>query len=306
MITTHTSLEGDAIGSALSLYTLIRYLGKRARVVTEDPVPDCYRFLPGADIIEPYSKRTSGIRYDCFALVDCSDLGRCGKVAQLKVPQACILNIDHHVSNRSFGQANWIDPGASSCAEQIYVLYKMMRVPLNKTSATLLYVGMLTDTGSFRYSNTTSVTHRACADLLTYGVEPRKVFHEIYENVPYADLQLLGKVLPAMQRAHEGKTIYFEISRTMLPQQKLSFDLSEHVLSFGRQVQGAQVVVFFKENSDPARDVRVNLRSQGVVDVNKIAAAFGGGGHKTASGCTVAGSLTSVRRRVLAKIRESL
>ena len=306
LITTHVNPEGDALGSELGLYLLLRRLGKRAVIVNEDGVPNGYEFLPAKENIRPFGKNAKWVKFDCMVVLDCSDLDRTGEVWRLNKLRKPVINIDHHVSNRNFGDVNCVDPRASSASEIVFNLYKEMRLPLDRDSAVCLYTGIFTDTGSFRYSNTSPATHRVAAELLNQGISVPQIYKNVYENVPFQDMKLLADILPNMKRQARGRLVWFQIRHNMLKGKKLSFDLSEHVLSFGRTIKGAEVVVLFKENLGVKDEIRINLRSNGAVDVNKIAACFGGGGHKTASGATVNGKIDAVRRKVLAKIRESL
>ncbi len=306
LITAHTNLEGDALGAELAFCQILQKLGKIATIINEDELPYGYEFLPGADKIKKFKPDTKGIRFDCFVALDCSDLRRTGEVYRINSANKPILNIDHHISNERFGNVNWIEPNASSCSEMIYKLYKKLRLPLDRNTAIFLYTGILADTGSFRYSNTTAFTHKAVAELLEYNLDVSQIYQNIYENIPFLDMQLLSRILLKMKRQAGGRIIWFQVKKNMLKNRKFSFDLSGHILSFGRAIKGAQAVVLFKENLGAKDEVRVNFRSQGKVDVNKVAQFFGGGGHKTASGATIHGRLDEVRKKVLAKIRESL
>lgn len=306
LIAAHTSPEGDALGSQLAFFYLLKAQGKDAVIINDDRVPEEYSFLPGIEKIRKFDKHALDIKFDCFVTLDCSDLKRIGEVSQINIPARPVLNIDHHISNVYFGDVNWVRPQASSCAEMIYQLYKEMKVKFDRKTALLLYAGILTDTGSFRYSNTTAFTHKAAAELLEYGINTQQVYKSLYENTPFEDMKLLGRILPGMNRAFGGKVIWFQVKKEMLQDKKVSFDLAEHILSFGRAVKGTEAVVLFKENLREENEVRVNFRSQGLLDVNKIAQAFGGGGHKAAAGATVKGRIEDVRRRVLRRIKESL
>lgn len=308
LITSHTNLEGDALGSELAFYNLVKKLGKSAVVVNEDNLPYGYDFIPHKDKLIKYKDNLRGIKFDCFVVLDASDLTRTGEVYRLnlKAPKT-VLNIDHHISNRWFGDINWVEPTAASCSEMIYKLYKAMHVPFDKDTALLLYTGIVTDTGSFRYSNTSSMTHKAASELLKFKLDVAQIYKSVYENIPFEEMKLLSRILPGMKREAGGRIIWFQIKQDILKNKKLSFDLSEQLLTFGRAIKDAEVVVLFKENLGAKNEIRINLRSQGKVDVNKIAQLFGGGGHKTASGATVKGStIDQVRRRVLAKIKENL
>lgn len=307
LITAHTSPEGDALGSELAFYRLVKALGKDACIVNDDNVPAEYAFIPGINNIKKYSKKNvRNIRFDCFVILDSSGLGRCGGVYELNTDKRPVLNIDHHISNENFGDINWIEPHAVSCSQMVYKLYKKMHIPLDKDIATALYAGIVSDSGSFRYQNTTSFTHSAAAELMRYDLDAAGIYRKIYENIPYLDMKLLAEILPKMRREAGGRVIWFEVKKELLKGKKIFFDLSEHILSFGRAISGVEAVVLFKENLKAEDEIRINFRSQGNVDVNKIAQSFGGGGHKTASGATVKGKIDTVRKKVLRKIKESL
>ncbi|MDP3732611.1 MAG: bifunctional oligoribonuclease/PAP phosphatase NrnA [Candidatus Omnitrophota bacterium] len=306
LITSHTNPEGDALGSELAFYNMLKKLGKNATVINEDSLPYGYDFLPNKNKIIKFKDNLKNIEFDCFVVLDCSDLSRTGEVYRLNSRQKPILNIDHHISNKKFGNINWVEPYASSCSEMIYKLYKALGVTLDRDAAVSLYTGILTDTGSFRYSNATSFTHRAVSELLKFNLDVPQIYKSIYENIPFPDMKLLTRILPGIRQGAKGRIVWFQVKHNILRNKKLSFDLSEHILSFGRAIENAEVVVLFKENLGVKNEIRLNFRSQGKVDVNKIAQFFGGGGHKTASGATVSGKLDEVRRRVLAKIKENL
>ena len=306
LITTHTNMEGDALGSELAFYGILKKLGKKATIVNEDALPYGYEFLPNIDKIIKYKDNLKEIKFDCFVALDCSDLSRTGEVYRLNTKEKPVINIDHHISNQNFGNINWVESHASSCSEMIYKLYQALRLPLDRDTAILLYTGILTDTGSFRYPNVTSFTHKVVSKLLKFNLDIPQIYKSIYENIAFPDTKLITRILPGIRQDAKGRIIWFQIKQNMLRNKKLSFDLSENILSFGRAIKDAQVVVLFKENLGVKNEIRINFRSQGKVDVNKIAQFFGGGGHKTASGATVRGKIDNVRRRVLTKIKDNL
>jgi len=306
LITAHTNLEGDALGSEIAFYRLLKAMGKRATIINDDFIPYGYDFLSGIKRIKKFKQSQTDMKFDCFVILDCSGLKRCGEVSKINLDKKIIVNIDHHISNEKFGDINWIEPSASSCTEMIYKLYKKLHIAFDKDIAIALYLGMLTDTGSFRYTNTTSFTHQAVSELLKYNLDIPKVYKNVYENIPSSDMELLIKILPTIRYSASGKIVWFQLKRELLEKRKLSFDLSEHILSFGRAIKDVEAAVLFKENLRTKDEIRVNLRSQGKVDVNKIAQFFGGGGHRAASGATIRGKIDQVRKKVLAKIRENL
>ncbi|MFH0790517.1 MAG: bifunctional oligoribonuclease/PAP phosphatase NrnA [Candidatus Omnitrophota bacterium] len=306
LITSHLRLEGDALGSELAFYSLLKALGKDAVIVNDDDSPGEYAFLPGVERIRKFSDNLKDVDFDVFAILDCSDLKRCGRVYKMNKDNKPILNIDHHISNEKFADVNWVEPCASSCAEVIYKLFKKLRLPFNHDTAMALYVGMLTDTGVFHYANTSSLTHKAVSELLKYDLDICEVYKNLYENKPFADMKLLSKILTRIKRDNSGRIAWFQLKQADVRGTDISFDLSERLLSFARAIKDIEVAVLFREASGKKSEVRVNLRSQGKIDVNRIANFFGGGGHKNASGCTVKGKINQVRKKVLAKIKEGL
>jgi len=306
LITSHVNPEGDALGAELGFYSLIRKLGKRGTIVNADPLPYGYDFLPGSKLIRRLAQGAARIDFDCLIVLDCADLKRTGEVYKLNTGNKPVLNIDHHISNRMFGDVHWVDPCASSCSEMIYKLYKQLRLPLDKDAALVLYTGIMTDTGSFRYSNTSSFTHQTAVELLKFGINVPQVYRYAYENIPLADVKLLLKLLAGIKFYAQGKIVCFKITQDLLRGRKPDIDLGDFMLSFGRAIKGVEVVILFKQIRGSNKEVRINLRSQGKVDVNKVASFFGGGGHKAAAGCTLSGDITKITAKVLNKIRRSL
>jgi bifunctional oligoribonuclease and PAP phosphatase NrnA len=304
VITAHLNAEGDAFGAELALFNLLKKLGKRAVIINDDPLPDEYAFMPGIKRIKRFSPALKKINFDCFAVVDCSDISRCGKVSDIYTQGKMLLNIDHHISNSYFGKVNWVEPAASSASEMIYLLFKEMRVPLDKETAKLLYVGILTDTGSFHYSNTNAGTHRVAADLLEYGLAASRIYKDAYSNLPFPQMKILGNLLTKIKCDASGRIIWLVLNNGREVLGAGSFDLSEYLLTLMRSIKGAEVVVLFRDGYRRKGEVRVNFRSEGKADVNKVSGFFGGGGHKAASGCTIKGSLQDAERAVLRKIKE--
>ncbi len=305
LITTHVRADGDGIGSEVALYHALRGMGKSVSIANDSPIPQIYKFIvPSTGMyIHPELPKD---RAEVVFTMDCPTLDRLGETQGIIPEDAIIINIDHHISNVRFGAINWVNPKAAATAELIYLLYKKMRVPLNRDIALLLYTGLLTDTGSFRYPNTSHLTHEIAADLLGYGINANEIYKNIYQSFSFSDMKLISAVLSDMKRDESGRIVWFEVGRGLLAGKNIAFDLTDSVLSFGRAIKGVEAVVMFKENLGVKNEIRVNFRSQGRIDVNKIAQYFGGGGHKTASGCTMRGRLSRVRNMVLNKIKEEL
>jgi phosphoesterase RecJ-like protein len=305
LVTSHMNLEGDALGSELAFAGLIRKIGKKAVIVNEDNTPEPYDFLPGVKKIKKH-KHNMDLSFDCMVFLDCSGLHRCGEVYKINTGNKPTINIDHHISNEKFAGINWVDPSSSCCCQMIYQLYKKMRIKLDMDIATCLYAGILTDTGSFRYTNTSALTHRIVSELVGYGLDVSAIYKKIYGSMAFQDMKLLGRILPRISCDQGGKIAWAQINKSDLRHKHIGIDLGEHILGFMRLIRDVEVAVLFKENLKDRHEVRVNLRSQGKADVNKIASLFGGGGHKTASGCTIKGDIDKVKAAVLRKIKESI
>ncbi len=295
VVTTHVNPEGDAVGAALALASLLRRLGKKVHAVTDDRIPAEYAFLPG---FKGLRTRAWPKEYDACVLVDCSDTTRIGGLRRKLRRDRLLVNIDHHVSNTRFARVNWVDPSASSASEMVYELFKVLRVPIRRREAVALYTGLMTDTGSFRFASTTSRTHAAAADLLTRGVDVNAVYRKLYEDWPFEAVAALGAILRTLRRDKSGTVAWLTLTASMLRRYPMFLSRTDDIIRFARSVAGAEVAVLFKEVR--RGEVRVNLRSCRGRDVNRLARRFGGGGHPRASGCTLRGPLKDVVRRLVA------
>ncbi len=308
LITSHINVEGDAIGSEIALFYMAKQLGKNAIMVNSDPVPDKYKFLPSWDKIV-IGGSIGSKKYSNVMIADCPTIERCGKVASLlKVPKVKIniINVDHHVSNENFGDFNWVDPDASSTGEMIYKLYREMGLSITEDIATALYVAILTDTGSFRYDSTTAETHRICADLLKLGIKPAKIAEKIYETKGLGEIELLAKALMTIKVTKNGKIASMFITKKMLDETKTTADQTDGFVNFARSIQGTEISIFFREDTEDGQKIYVGFRSKGIANVNILATKFGGGGHPKASGCVLTGPLDKVIAKVVKTAEEFL
>ncbi|MEI6863211.1 MAG: bifunctional oligoribonuclease/PAP phosphatase NrnA [Candidatus Omnitrophota bacterium] len=304
LITAHINPEGDAIGCQLAMKELLKRLGKIAFILDNDPVPEHYKFLPGASDISNRLDRVPD--FDAAVVLDCPTLKRIGRVNELLTEDKTVINIDHHISNEKFGDVRWVDPEASSAGEMVYLLFKKFGIKLSRDAALQLYIAILTDTGSFNYDNTTSQTHRVVGELLEYGLKPAAVSEDVYERRSAMDISFLGLVLSTIKVNKTGEVAHLEITKKMLKTTGADAAKAEGFVNYARSIDGVRVAVIFKEDLKKPGIINVSFRSKGDADVNKIASAFGGGGHVKASGCVIAGALPEVKTKVLAKIEETL
>ena len=300
IITAHINLEGDSLGSQLAMKELIKGLGKEALIVDSDAVPGQYKFLPNTSEIS--NKIDKKIDFDAILVLDCPNLKRIGRVNDLITKDKVIINIDHHISNEKFGTVNWVDPSASSAGEMVYKLFGAMNVPLTKEAALSLYIAILTDTGSFNYENTSGVTHKIAGELLGYGLDPASVSESIYDRRSVSDIKFLALVLSTIKINKEGDVAYLEITKDMLKKTGSNISTSEGFVNYARSIDKVKVAMIFKEDLSMPGKVSVSFRSKGGVDVNKIAANFGGGGHKNAAGCSLNMALNKAIRTIIPRI----
>lgn len=301
LITSHINPEADAIGSQVAMASLLRKLGKSAVMLDDSPVPGVLQFIKGTEEIS--KEMPHDFDYQAVIILDSPDLMRIGRVNEYIKKDAVIINIDHHISNINFGKFNWVEPEFSSVGEMVYDLFKAFKVKIDLDDAIALYVAIMTDTGSFRYSNTSSKTHRIAAELVDIGVQPYEMHTKIYETSSIQDTNLLGESLQTMKLTEDGKIAWLWVTKEMLKKTKASLEGTEGIINFARSIDGVEIAILFRGTGTEDR-VKVSFRSKGKVDVNKLAAAFNGGGHPTASGCTVFGKIEEVEKKVLEKAKE--
>jgi len=301
LISSHINPEGDSIGSQIALASLLRRLGKEVIILNESPLPHTLRFMKGTENI--LKEMPKDFNFQALIILDCPDLGRIGKVKDSFSKEYPIINIDHHISNVNFGKFNWVEPELSSAGEMIFGLFKAFRLRIQLDEAIALYVAIMTDTGSFKYTNTSSMTHRIIAELVDIGVKPYEVYSKIYEASSLEDTNLLGEALQTLRLTDDCKIAWMWVTKEMLKKTKASLEGTEGIINFARAIESVEVAVLFRETGTEDR-IKVSFRSKGRVDVNKLAAFFGGGGHMNASGCSVSGKMEEAEKKVLEKARE--
>jgi phosphoesterase RecJ-like protein len=300
LISVHRNPDGDALGSQLALLRALEMLGKRAAVHNLDPVPEIYRFLPGAERITS-GREVSGA-YDAFVVLD-SDPPRTG-LFNGGYPSRTLINIDHHVTNPREWPLTWLDADATATGEMIYRLVRRLGAPLDRDLALCLYTAIFTDTGSFRYSNTTPESMRIAATLLDAGADPWLVTENVYESFAYRRIRLLGHVLAGIERTPDGSCAWVVVSDDLYRLTGTSAEDTDNFVNFVRSVKGVEVAVLFRQTGP--EQYKVSLRSKGRVDLTGLARSLGGGGHRNAAGGVLDGTYASVRDRVIAAASEQI
>ena len=298
-ITSHVRPDGDSLGSSLGLFWLLKALNKDVEVIMRDSAPHSYQQLPGANMIRvtPSVDRT----YDAVFVIECSDIDRPGLV---DLENQCVVNIDHHSTTELFGTINWIDSTASAVGEMIYNLCKATGVRVTKEIAECVYTALLTDTGSFHYSNTTERTFKIASELVRIGVRPAKTAEAIFASYQWPKIELLSQVLATATRDETGHVAWMWQTVAMQEQTKASDEDADGFVNYPLAVGEVDAVALFKETSPGV--YRTSLRSKGDVNVAKIAEQFGGGGHRNAAGCTLKGSTEEIQNQVVPLLQDAV
>jgi len=308
LLVTHVNPDGDGIGSQLALHRFLKKLGKSSVIITSQQCPVNYRFLDtegDAQVFDPSIHEAIISATDAIFILDISNwdrLGKCGPF--LQESGALKICIDHHISNNKFADINLIDVGASSTGELIYRLITGMGAEVTMDIAEPLYVSIITDTGSFRFSNTNSLSHNIAAHLVEVGVKPRKIYENIYENSSIGRIKLLGFALSGLKMAADGRIAWVKITREMFERTHTGPRDCEGFVDYLRLLKDVEACLIFIELD--GGKVKVSLRSRGVVDVNRIAGKFGGGGHQHAAGLFIESSVEQMEQTLIHSVEESL
>jgi len=300
LISSHVRLDGDALGSELALYHMLVNMGKEVMIYNQDETPGNYCFLPGSDKI--VHKLPAIETFDVAFILDCSELDRIGDEASRVGKMERVISIDHHISNGNFGKIVFTEPQASSTAELLYRLMTDMNIDITKDIATNLYAAILTDTGGFCYGNTRRDTLAAAGVLVERGADPQWISENIYENNPLSKIRLLTKALATLAFDWDKKVGYMVVSRKDIEDAGAREEHTEGFVDIPRSIQGVEVSILFTELSE--HEYKLSLRSKGKVNVERVAVAFGGGGHINAAACHIDGNFNTVLHRVLNVIKD--
>jgi len=299
VVTSHARPDGDAIGSSVAMAYALKHLGKDVRVVSRDAPPPPMMVFPGVPDIEVTEHVDDP--GDAVIVMECGDLARTGVTG---LDRAFVINIDHHPGNQMFGHANWFDLSAAACGEMVFDLVRALGVPLTFEIATHVYVAILTDTGSFHYSNITPRTFDICRECIEAGVSAPDVARNIFDSNHLGRLKLFGAVLSGMQLDHTGRIATVWVDKNLAQRCGGTYEDTEGLINLPLTVKEILAAVFFKEIG--AGDWRVSMRSKGTIDVNAIAKEFGGGGHKNASGCSAQGTLPELTTLFQRRLTEAI
>jgi len=263
-------------------------LGKEVRLVNRDPAPAPLTVFPGASRIEVAERIDDP--GDAVIVMECGDLTRTGVEG---FERGFVINIDHHIGNSNFGALNWFDGTAAACGEMVFELIAELGVPLTPDIATHIYIAILTDTGSFHYSSISPRTFDICRQCVEAGIDPPAIARAIFDSNHLGRLKLFGAVLSKMELDASGRVATVYVDQKLAHECGGTYEDTEGIVNLPLTVKEIEAVAFFKEAGPD--DWRVSMRSKGDVDVNAIAAEFGGGGHKNASGCSATGRFEDLK-----------
>jgi phosphoesterase RecJ-like protein len=300
LLLSHIDPDGDAIGSLIAMLLLLERKGKKAVSYDRDGVPEIYRFLEGSDRI--LSAPPSSETFDVAIFLECPNVGRAGAECEQLIEKIPVwINLDHHADNAGYGHINIIRPELSAVSEIIYTMFDLMDEPLDAVIATALYTGIMTDTGSYKYSNTSSRCHEISAYLLEFGIKPYEVYQEVYENLSTPAALIAARAHGTLE-VNDGVSC-ITITQEMLEEAGATPEDTHDIVSYGRAIDNVEVALLFRETED---NIKVSLRSTQRINVNKIAVGFNGGGHLRAAGCNIVGTMEEVKAKIIAAVREAI
>jgi phosphoesterase RecJ-like protein len=303
LLTCHRNPDGDAIGSELAIAELAEKSGVKAVIVNRDDTPANLQMLPGADQVVVSNDLPEDFpeKYDLVVTVECPQIERSGFEGLTQLP---ILNIDHHPDNPAYGVVNYLDDQSPAVGEMVWRLFGEVGVLPSPEAATNMFTALSTDTGDFRYSNATGRAFRAAAEMVDAGAQPPQVANWVHNNRSLASVRLLGESLRTLRIVCDGRLALITADQEAFQRAEAGPEDTEETVNIPRSIAGVEAVVYFKQWEPEV--VRISLRARGSVDVRKVAASFGGGGHPNAAGCTVKGALAEVEEMVAAAVAEAL
>jgi phosphoesterase RecJ-like protein len=308
VLTTHVNADGDGAGSEVALWHLLHARGLIPVIANPTPYPERYRFLlAGADGAEQTSRAAREIaRADLIIVLDIADLGRLGHLAtHIEARKVLVACIDHHQSNGTLPPGpRLVDAEAAATGELIYDLARALSWPLSSDAARALYVALLSDTGGFRFSNTSPRALRVAADLLAHGLDAEDIYTAVYAGVPEGRIRLLAESLDTLAVEVPPGIAWITVPPGALERHAVSPDELDGVVEFARSISGVRLALLFRQLA--GGKIKVSFRSVGDVDVARLAETFGGGGHKKAAGASLDGSIAEVQETVLGAARRVL
>jgi phosphoesterase RecJ-like protein len=300
VLAAHLNPDGDTLGCVLALQCALEEMGKQVVALSSDGVPQIYRFLPGSEKIQTSTEQRG---FDVAVVCDTGSPDRLGKAKDAVFSARVVVNIDHHVTEGTFGDLRVQQPQAAATAEIVYRLLKVMEVTITPGIATCLLTGIITDTGLYRYLNVSPTTFRVSAALMEAGASPAQIAEQVFERRSFASLRLLGRALEHIHQEEGGRLVWSYLSHADFTELGATDEETEGIITQLRAVRDSVLLALLREVK-PGR-VRVSVRSRDEqLDMAKFAERFGGGGHRLAAGFWVDGSIEQAKDAVIGALRE--
>ncbi|MCI8640978.1 MAG: bifunctional oligoribonuclease/PAP phosphatase NrnA [Clostridia bacterium] len=301
VILTHETPDGDAIGSTLAMKMALKQLGKQADVIIKE-YPKTFDFLPGRNEIK---SETNVDKYDLAISLDCADFKRLvGNEYFEKAKQTIV--IDHHGSNKMYGDFNFVNPVAPACCQILIGMFEYFDIKIDKELGTCILTGIITDTGGFRYSGVTPETFEFTADLLARGVNVSDIYKRVLETKTKPNFELMKRITDRMEFLENGKVTFTYITNQDLKEVNAGVGDHEGLVEIGRDIEGVEVSIFIRQKEDNGNFYKVSMRSNEYVNVSDVCFRFGGGGHEKAAGALIQGEIKEVKQKILNEIKKVL
>lgn len=295
VITSHLRPDGDSICTSLALYFMGKLLGNEMAIINKDMTPFPFNHFPDSEIIK--IGQIPSRSFDMVILLECANVSRSG---QENLGDYFKVNIDHHHSNDYYADIDWVDPKASAVAEMVYSLGEKLKINFTPRIANHLYCGIISDTGSFQFSNTRAKSFEVCYKLINHGANPIEASERLFNNNPPEKIKLLGQVLSTLQMNEKQNIAIITMFKKNMYSLNLKEIDTEDITTLARSIKGVEMVLFFKEIRKDT--FRVSLRSKRTANAALIAEYFGGGGHIHAAGFTVHGKYEELLKEIPKKV----
>ncbi|NIP42064.1 MAG: bifunctional oligoribonuclease/PAP phosphatase NrnA [candidate division Zixibacteria bacterium] len=306
LLSSHVGPDGDSLGSQIAFYHYLKSIGKNVWIYNQGHIPHYFHGFKDLDLIvvEPEKWDVPPEGFDLVIIFECTSLDRIGDVSNLVKDNVDIVNIDHHPENDEYGKINYLDASASSAGEMVYRILKKSGYKIDPDTATYIYIAILTDTGRFHFTSTSPECLHAAADLVASGVNVKELTDQIYYNFTEDQLRFTAEIVSRMETHLDGRVCFLTLREAELKERGLKYGDMEGLVEWTMRVRKVQVGALFKDTKPNFS--KISLRSQGNIDVCKLAHRFNGGGHSNAAGCHIEADLETAKKILLEALEEIL
>jgi phosphoesterase RecJ-like protein len=302
LITAHADPDGDSIGTQLALARYLKTLGKKVEVVNQGMLPDRLNDLPAIEMLTNIDDYKANTSFDLAVFLECSNPERAGSVVELISEGIKIINIDHHPDKTNFGDIVYVNSKAAAVGEMVTEFFMDIGFQIDADIARLLYTGILTDTGRFRFNSTTRRTMEIAGYLIECGADPRNICDDIYYSISPGALKLTGRLFLESRLFENDKICFISVDNKLIDSCRASLSDTDGMAEFTLYIKGVVAGAMFRELDE--NNTKVSLRSRGAIDVGRLANKYSGGGHANASGCTINLPMRKAEEVLLSDLKE--